>query len=1359
MGFFQTLKNALLKIADRQEVERKARKIFNQGGVNFISVVPNEDIGRATWEFDVNSTSGETYPVYLDTDFADPDESISWDDIICGCFPAGTPVVMADGSMKPIEDIRYGDQVRSHTGAIRKVTNTFQREYTGNLTGISPKGFGETIWATPNHGFYIRGGDGETEWKRMDKIRPDDYVSSAIPYTPSRSITFDMADFSGEAEVGEDYVQPTSITRERFGGEVAAKGTALRTARTFRRRAGNPVWRYIDFDEQIAYLMGLYLGDGHARLRGNSAEVIWFFGAEEIELARTVSFILEDRFGVESSVLPPDHNTNTWRVYCYSRPVVNLFMETCGHSGSSKKLSAEIMEAEPSVLLKIAEGHYDADSGTSANRDLISQLYQIFLMNGISASIRKKEASTQVSPLLKRWADDRGDVSKAGDIYQVCGLWYRDTASDVHRSKVEKKGTNISYRFFENGQQWNLAGELYFKSFDGVVYNFEVEEDHSYQVFDVNAKNCDWSKWNYDRAPEYQHLSDLYCSHAQAVDYWLDENGQREFDRALREEESGQTELQYDSDTKGPRRKRPKDRYISDRAEDEGTTQREQRDQLDQRQDQRDQESRDLFRSDETEQPPLDEEMPEETSEEEVPEEEQVQEEEQPVQPAPPEKLYDDEVLKSRFPEDEDEDEERRESSLRTSNWWGRGNTSFWATMEPYSGLRKNADRTFEVGDVVQWGGDKGEITEIREDDSSDEYYYVDFGADTFGDHIGNWFASNEIKPVNEEDISSPSLIPSAYEDQVEEIQNRVSDTVVPENEDRIHKWHYDRDGRFYLWPINGNDPFGDEGWPHHNHVIDAVRMDSVGRGYYNSSLSGRSGRGEVNISRAPSDKREELLENALDAFPNAVSFYFEDTGTRLTRDQAEEGGINGPFDSANLSLRHLQLLNDHGRLQSPLRPQRVGDDAFLIFPNGNTQAFSYLNYMEDYPGEEFVYSKTGFAAPLLAILFNGRTLEEIDELEPDTFVWDEVDGEERPIRINEPFLHRYLKKKNMVFAYMSNWIFIVTEGSNPNKDQALTLRLILEQSKAKIPQVVFSFGGSEQEYDVDDALEVLRQMQTQRVGGVRTGVLSDNFYNRLSEETMQFVQDVDLEWTPEFSEFPMSDFAKFVYLPDKNFVFWEPLDEDENFVEDGWPFHVQVSQALEYLGYEYDLLVEGIYDANDDIVYLIGDRDLTSEDLQVIGDTFPQIVLYNHEELELDQTLGGYKQAEFTPEYIFVINYEGDYVLRTEGYHYKIAEELPGDDKELWVRGVFSVTGTMIVPMNATVTSTGTINDTQRETIGDVLIEIKDRLLSQGFMEEDFHMMEVDMEFPSEEFSGTYMDAISYFSTGIPVTASFKIW
>jgi GMP reductase len=65
-----------------------------------------------------------------------------------GCFVAGTKVKTKDGT-KPIEKVKAGDEVYTHTGSIKKVISTMSRKE--NKTIISVNG----INCTPNHEFYV----------------------------------------------------------------------------------------------------------------------------------------------------------------------------------------------------------------------------------------------------------------------------------------------------------------------------------------------------------------------------------------------------------------------------------------------------------------------------------------------------------------------------------------------------------------------------------------------------------------------------------------------------------------------------------------------------------------------------------------------------------------------------------------------------------------------------------------------------------------------------------------------------------------------------------------------------------------------------------------------------------------------------------------------------------------------------------------------------------------------------------------------------------------------------------------------------------------------------------------------------
>jgi RHS repeat-associated protein len=79
-----------------------------------------------------------------------------------GCFAAGTPVRMADGTTKPIDQVKEGDEVESRdarTGKTeaKRVSATVAKRVDDlvTLTLADAKGVPETVVCTPNHPFYV----------------------------------------------------------------------------------------------------------------------------------------------------------------------------------------------------------------------------------------------------------------------------------------------------------------------------------------------------------------------------------------------------------------------------------------------------------------------------------------------------------------------------------------------------------------------------------------------------------------------------------------------------------------------------------------------------------------------------------------------------------------------------------------------------------------------------------------------------------------------------------------------------------------------------------------------------------------------------------------------------------------------------------------------------------------------------------------------------------------------------------------------------------------------------------------------------------------------------------------------------
>ncbi len=91
------------------------------------------------------------------------------------CFPAKTPIRMADGSEKSIETISVGDMVISHTGASRRVVETMQRQYNGDMISIQPVGYNHFITMTADHPVATLKNN-NLIWKKADNLEVEDYV-------------------------------------------------------------------------------------------------------------------------------------------------------------------------------------------------------------------------------------------------------------------------------------------------------------------------------------------------------------------------------------------------------------------------------------------------------------------------------------------------------------------------------------------------------------------------------------------------------------------------------------------------------------------------------------------------------------------------------------------------------------------------------------------------------------------------------------------------------------------------------------------------------------------------------------------------------------------------------------------------------------------------------------------------------------------------------------------------------------------------------------------------------------------------------------------------------------------------------
>ncbi len=122
------------------------------------SVVPERKttVGNLspTWEVGVPQS-----PKYVNNYWRNALEGYSRNEVVYACFPAGTPVVLADGRVQPIEDVAVGSCMRTHRGNRRLVEEIISRPYIGSMVTIKRAGRTTPIECTGNHQLYIARGN------------------------------------------------------------------------------------------------------------------------------------------------------------------------------------------------------------------------------------------------------------------------------------------------------------------------------------------------------------------------------------------------------------------------------------------------------------------------------------------------------------------------------------------------------------------------------------------------------------------------------------------------------------------------------------------------------------------------------------------------------------------------------------------------------------------------------------------------------------------------------------------------------------------------------------------------------------------------------------------------------------------------------------------------------------------------------------------------------------------------------------------------------------------------------------------------------------------------------------------------
>ena len=399
--------------------------------------------------------------------------------LIRGCFFAGTPVKLSDGTFKNIEKIESDDVVFSGQGNECRVKNRFDNHYSGEMVEFETVGNLDSVISTADHKVLsLKKRDIKCKYRNR-VCKPDSPESNWCINRKCKGLSFNYTwEKIGDLNEGDFLLMPKS--------NISDSGIS----------------------RQRAYLYGLFLAEGSYEGGSRNIDgVCYTLSIKESLLANKVAEMFEDEFGKKPTIkVREDRNTIAVRVY--SREIAQDFLYHCGEYAYGKKMSQDLIKSDNAlyVVAGVADGDghkrpiYGDLTITTISKNLATQLQHILINHGVINTIREQQRKNR----------------KYNDYQINIRPLYANMLPTI--SKNEKTISRRQRYQFEIGNYIAVyIRKMRRFDYTGTVYDLEIEQDHSYTVNNVCVHNCheDWDKKSGDR-DFIEHL----CQLTNSINLW-----------------------------------------------------------------------------------------------------------------------------------------------------------------------------------------------------------------------------------------------------------------------------------------------------------------------------------------------------------------------------------------------------------------------------------------------------------------------------------------------------------------------------------------------------------------------------------------------------------------------------------------------------------------------------------------------------------------------------------------------------------------------------------------------------------------------------------------------------------------------
>lgn len=371
------------------------------------------------------------------------------------CLTKGTLITTFNGEI-PVEDVKIGDKVLTHNGNYKKITWLHDHKYEGKTVTLKTIGDYQNLVCTDNHPILVRYTDKKKHsYRKLDNLNLDFLRADQLNYK----------------------YQFTLLPRRNIQNKS------------------------IGIDNGILYVLGWIMGDGYCNPRSNEIKIT--YQLNQLQCAEQCKSFIEQFDKTNPCKISKDKYSNCYRLTVFSKRLHDLALKF-GCNPNNKEINWNIYNSTTELIPFVlgwleADGHqrYNCNyDGYTRNGIEISTIYeslvrqcrQILIDHGIYSSIRriasKNNHKVQYSLLISNEY-----------VYKLLSYYTYDEPNSYpciysYKFKQIQLKKNTSKVLQDNDGFWVPIKLLETKEINDTVFNFEVEEDHTYVANGITTHNC-----------------------------------------------------------------------------------------------------------------------------------------------------------------------------------------------------------------------------------------------------------------------------------------------------------------------------------------------------------------------------------------------------------------------------------------------------------------------------------------------------------------------------------------------------------------------------------------------------------------------------------------------------------------------------------------------------------------------------------------------------------------------------------------------------------------------------------------------------------------------------------------------------